>query len=110
MHLSGVDDRDAAEQLKGRLVLVDASQLAELEDGEYYSYQLVGCRVERIDGRPIGTLKEIWSTGAPDIFVVEDERGKQQLIPAAEGLLREVDIEARRIVVEVLPGLLDDDL
>ncbi len=109
MTLTGVEDRDAATALRGRFLLLDAEELAELPDGEYYSYQLVGCRVERDDGRPIGTITEIWSTGAPDVFVVQDDQGTQHLIPAAEGLLREVDIEARRIVVEVPPGLLGDD-
>ena len=109
MHLSGVDDRSAAESLKGRSVLVDTAALSALPEGEYYSYQLVGCRVELDDGRPIGTVAEIWSTGAPDIFVVEAEDGRQHLIPAAQGMLREVDIELRRIVVELPPGLIDID-
>jgi 16S rRNA processing protein RimM len=107
MRLEGVDDRSAAEDLKGQLVLVAVDQLSELAGGEYYSYQLVGCRVFREDGRPIGSVAEIWSTGAPDIAVVDDGTGRQHLIPAA--LMREVDIEQRRIVVEVLPGLIDDD-
>ncbi len=107
--LVGVEDRTAAERLRGRLVCVDAEQLAPLEEGEYYSYQLVGCKVESADGESIGTVTEIWSTGAPDVLVITDDTGKQHLIPAAEGLLREVDIEGRRIVVELVPGLLDEE-
>lgn len=107
--LAGVEDRTAAEGLRGRLVCIDAGCLTSLEEGEYYSYQLVGCRVETDAGTPIGTVVEIWSTGAPDVLVVADDQGKQHLIPAAEGLLREVDIEGRRIVVELVPGLLGDD-
>jgi 16S rRNA processing protein RimM len=107
--LAGVEDRTAAEQLRGRLVYVDAECLSPLDEGEYYSYQLVGCRVESESGDLIGRVVEIWSTGAPDVLVVADDRGKQHLIPAAEGLLREVDIEGRRIVVELVPGLLGDD-
>jgi 16S rRNA processing protein RimM len=105
--LAGVEDRTAAEKLRGRLVLVDADCLGALEEGEYYTYQLVGCRVESKQGESIGTVTEIWSTGAPDVLVVADAHGKQHLIPAAEGLLQEVDIEGRRIVVELVPGLLD---
>jgi len=106
--LAGIDDRTAAERLRGRLVCVDAEQLPALERGEYYSYQLVGCDVESAEGRSIGSVKEIWSTGAPDVLVVVDDSGNQHLIPAAEGLLREVDIAARRIVVELVPGLIDE--
>jgi 16S rRNA processing protein RimM len=107
MALAGVADRDSAEQLRGKLVVVEASQLEALPEGEYYSYQLVGCRVEGLDGQPIGTVREIWPTGAVDVLVVEGETGERQLIPAAEEQLRTVDIEAQRIVIEILPGLLD---
>ncbi len=107
MTLASVADRESAERLRGKLVIVEASQLEALPEGEYYSYQLVGCRVESADGQPIGTVREIWPTGAVDVLVVEGEKGAPQLIPAAQSQLREVDIEARRIVIEILPGLLD---
>ncbi len=107
MTLAGVADREAAERLRGKWVIVGGSQLEALPEGEYYSYQLVGCRVESADGQPIGTVREVWPTGAVDVLVVEGEEGAQRLIPAAESQLREVDIEARRIVIEILPGLLD---
>ncbi len=107
MTLAGVVDRDSAERLRGKLVIAEVSQLEALPEGEYYSYQLVGCRVESTDGQPIGTVREVWPTGAVDVLVVEGDKGAQQLIPAAQNQLREVDIEARRIVIEILPGLLD---
>jgi 16S rRNA processing protein RimM len=107
MALAGVEDRESAKRLRGKLVVAEASQLEALPEGEYYSYQLVGCRVEGVDGQPIGTVREVWPTGAVDVLVVEGEKGVRQLIPAAEDQLRRVDIEARRIVIEILPGLLD---
>jgi 16S rRNA processing protein RimM len=105
--LAGVTDRESAERLRGKLVIIETSRLEALPEGEYYSYQLVGCRVEGADGQRIGTVREIWPTGAVDVLVVEGENGARQLIPAAEDQLRSVDIEARRIVIEILPGLLD---
>ena len=107
MTLAGVENRESAERLRGKLVVVEASQLEALPEGEYYSYQLIGCRVEGTDGQSIGTVREVWATGAVDVLVVEDEKGTRQLIPAAESQLRTVDIEVRRIVIEILPGLLD---
>jgi 16S rRNA processing protein RimM len=107
MALAGVEDRESAKRLRGKLVVAEASQLEALPEGEYYSYQLVGCRVEGVDGQSIGTVREVWPTGAVDVLVVEGEKGVRQLIPAAEDQLRRVDIEARRIVIEILPGLLD---
>jgi 16S rRNA processing protein RimM len=105
--LEGVKDRDAAEALHGRRVLVEAAELEALPAGEYYGYQIVGCRVESQDGTPVGTVREIWETGGPDLLVVEGQGGREHLLPAA--LVREVDVEGQRVVIELLPGLLDGD-
>jgi 16S rRNA processing protein RimM len=107
LELEGIGDRDAAQALVGTLVLGEAAALVPLPPGEFYWHQLVGCRVEGHDGREIGTVRELWETGASDVLVVEDAGGQRRLIPAAESLLREVDVDARRIVIEVIPGLLD---
>jgi 16S rRNA processing protein RimM len=52
-------------------------------------------------------VREIWETGAHDVLVVEGEGGRRCLVPTARDLMREVDVEAGRIVVEELPGLFD---
>ncbi len=105
--LAGVSSREAAAALRGRLVLGDASVLPSLPEGEFYWFELVGCRVEDTGGRPIGTVRELWDPGAHDLLVVVDEDGREILIPAVADLLRTVDVEEGRIVVEVIPGLLD---
>jgi 16S rRNA processing protein RimM len=106
--LVGIDDRDTAEAQRGRSVLVSPGDLPGLPEGEYYVYELVGCRVEDAAGREIGTVRGIWETGAPDVLVVEDTDGAEHLIPAAEALLLEVDVEGRRVVVDAIPGLVDE--
>jgi 16S rRNA processing protein RimM len=69
----------------------------------------VGCRLEGADGTVVGTVRGIWQTGAHDVLVVESDAGVERLVPAAEELLREVDLPGRRIVVEIPPGLLDGE-
>ena len=103
--LDGIDGRDAAEALRGRNVWAAADELEVLPEGEVYGHELIGCALVGEDGAPIGTVRDIWRTGAPDVLVVDGANGRQHLIPAA--LLREVDASAGRAVVEVLPGLLD---
>ncbi len=105
--LAGVRRREQAEALRGREVRVDRDQIATLPAGEHYDFQLIGCRLESTDGALIGTVRGIWRTGAPDVLVVEDAAGEERLIPAAQALLAEVDVEGRRIVIEIPPGLLD---
>ena len=105
--LRGIESREAVQALAGLLVSVAPRHLAPLPDGEFYWYQLVGCAVEAHDGRALGTVRALWETGAHDVLVVEDEEGREVLLPAAADLLREVDIARGRIVIEVPEGLLD---
>jgi 16S rRNA processing protein RimM len=107
MALVGVEGREAAEALRGRVLMVEVGQLDPLAEGEYYEFQLIGCRVEGTDGEQVGTVREVWSTGASDVLIVVNEEGAQHLIPTGGNFLREVDLERRRIVVEIIPGLLD---
>jgi len=107
MTIAGVESREAALQLRGRLIMREADQLAPLAEGEYYEFQLVGCRVEGENGEEIGRVREVWSTGPSDVLIVVNEEGGQHLIPTGGDFLREVDLERRRIVVEIIPGLLD---
>jgi len=105
--LRGIRDREAAEELKGWLVTGAREHLSPLPEGEFYWYELIGCQVQAAGGRTIGAVKEIWETGAHDVLVVEGEDGRRCLIPTARALMKEVDVEAGRIVVEDLPGLFD---
>ncbi len=105
--LEGVSDREGADSLRGMLVLGDAEHLAPLEPDEFYWHELVGCSVESTSGERIGVVCEIWETGAHDVLVVRSEEGRQHLLSTARELMPKVDLEARRVVVEVLPGMLE---
>lgn len=105
--LRGVSQREDAEALRGRLILVDASALPEAAPDEAYWYQLVGCRVELPSGETVGRVHEIWDTPAHATLVVVGSDGRDRLIPAAPAILRQFDLAAQRIVIEDLPGLTD---
>lgn len=107
LRLRGIESREAAQALAGLRLGARPEALEPLPDGEWYWFQLVGCAVEAADGRALGTVRALWATGAADVLVVEDETGREVLLPAAADLLREVDVERGRIVIEVPEGLLD---
>ena len=107
--LTGVDDRNAAEALKGRWVFVAIDELTQTDDDEYYGYELIGCTVLRSDGAKIGEVRDIWAAGGTDLLVVADERGAEHLIPMVGKFLREVDIAGRRIAIAEIPGLLSEE-
>lgn len=107
--LAGLRDRDAAQALRGLLVLGEASLLHALPPGDHYWYELVGCEVVDEGGRRLGRVRELWDTGAHDVLVVEREGAADVLVPAVDEWLHRVDTEARRVVVHLLPGLLEPD-
>lgn len=107
VELAGIEDRDTAEGLRGRWVIVRPERLPALPEGEHYWHELVGCRVETTSGEKIGTVRELWETGGHDLLVVEGESAERYLVPTAPDLMREVDVAAGRIVIEPVPGLLE---
>jgi 16S rRNA processing protein RimM len=93
----GIDDRSAAEALRGSLVEVDRSALPPLEEGEYYHADLIGLPCVDRDGQAVGTVLAIENYGAGDLLEIEAEDGKRSLIPFRPGI---ADLEGGRIVVD----------
>ena len=102
-----VPDRTAAEALRGALVVVPARMSPPLPEGSWWDHQLIGCEVRTEGDRELGTVTEIVHTAANDVWVVTDEVGKETLVPALKDVLMSVDVEARRILVREVPGLID---
>jgi 16S rRNA processing protein RimM len=106
--LRGIATRAEAEALRGRLVLGDASRLALLDPNDFYWHELVGCLVETEGGDAVGRVRELWQTGSHDVLVIDGVAGQQVLVPTAREIMKRVDLEARRIVIDAIPGLLDE--
>ncbi|MDH4226300.1 MAG: ribosome maturation factor RimM [Deltaproteobacteria bacterium] len=106
--LKGVDDRNKAETFVGKDVLVSEDLLPKLDDGEFYMYELVGLSVYADDGRYIGKVCNIFSTGANDVYEVKGPLG-EVLIPAIENVVLDVDLEEKKITVHLLEGLIADE-
>lgn len=108
VRFEGLNDRDAAEEARGTLLLVALDPDERPEDPEeFYDHQLVGLQVLTTDGREVGTLKEIVHGAAQDLLVIGTE-GADVLVPFVSQLVPEVDVPGGRIVVADLPGLLSD--
>jgi len=103
----GVEDRNAAEALRGLLLEVER-HVDEVPDDpeEFYDSSLVGCRVELLDGSLIGEVTEVAHLPAQDLLVVASE-DHEVLVPFIAEFVPTVDVEARRIVIDPPAGLLD---
>ncbi len=102
----GVWNRDQAEVLRGKKIYLPVSQLPELEEGEYYHYQLIGLQVIDVHGEVLGKLTEIIITGSIDVYVVK-KRDTEVLIPALESVIKEVNLHEKKMVVDIPEGLMD---
>ena len=106
--LEGIQSRAEAEQLRGKVVLIDPAELPPLKEDEYYWQDILGMRVVSEKGEDVGTIKEIVPTGSNDVYVVQ--KGEQEfLIPATQDVIMSIDIEARTMVIRPLEGLLQED-
>jgi 16S rRNA processing protein RimM len=105
--LEGVRTRAEAEQLRGKVVLVDAADLPPLDADEYYWHDILGMRVVTEDGGNVGTITEIFPTGSNDVYVVR-EGERETLIPAIKEAIVSIDKKARTMVIR--PLLEEDDL
>jgi len=102
---AGIADRSAAEALRGAVLVVPESSLPRLAEGEWWAYQLEGCEVRTVSGRFLGIVREVIPNPANDLWVAVDEEGNETLVPALADLLVDVDVVARTIVVNEVPGL-----
>jgi 16S rRNA processing protein RimM len=103
-----VPDRTAAERLGQQYLFVDRTEVPPAPEGAFWPHQLVGCEVVTDDGRPLGVLSEVVLGVANDVWVARDG-DREVLIPALKDVVVSVDVDARRVVVHPIPGLLDPD-
>ena len=88
-------------RLEGSSVLAQ-----ELEEDEYYIADLIGMDVVLEDGSKFGTLKDVMETGANDVYVVEDAKGEEILLPAIRECILDVDVEKNVMTIHLMKGLI----
>ena len=101
----GIDERTAAESLRGVTLVVPRSMLPALAEGEFWPHQLEGCEVITESGRQLGAIVDVVANPANDLWVAVDGSGTETLIPAIREVVAEVDVARKRVLVRDLPGL-----
>jgi len=104
LKFAGYDDRTAVESLRGALVQIPIEEAMPLAEDEYYLYQIVGLAAWTVQGEYLGRVREVLGTGSNDVYIVRGPRG-EILLPAIEGVIRSVDLEAGRLTVTLPEGL-----
>ena len=104
LKLDGVDSPEAAEALRGALLEVPTAEAPALPEGTYYHYQLIGLEVRTAEGEELGQVVEVLTTGGTDVYVIHGPRG-EVLLPATSEVVASIDLDAGRMTVTPLPGM-----
>jgi 16S rRNA processing protein RimM len=108
LRLKGVESIEEVAPLLGKEVLVRKGQLPDLEEGEYYWFDILGMVVETEEGKRIGRVKEILPTGANDVYVVEGKR-REICLPARSEVIQSIDLGRRVMKVIRMEGLWEEE-
>jgi 16S rRNA processing protein RimM len=98
--LKGFNDRTSVEKFRNVLLQVPESDLPELEEGEYYRFQLIGLQVFGRDGEALGEVAEIIETGATDVYRVTATEAPDLLLAATPDVVLEIDVAGKRMTVD----------
>ena len=108
VEFDGYETPESVGELRNQYTCVPTADRPPLPEGEYYQHQLIGLKVVSEQGETLGSVSEILSTGANDVYVVRPEIGKEILIPAVDDFVVAVDLERGELRVRLLPGLLPE--
>lgn len=105
LSFEGITSINEVEKFKGGVLKVRAEDRGELDEGEFYFQDIIGCEVFTEEGERLGKIKEILQPGANDVWVVKPDKGRDILLPYIDDVVREINIAEKRVTVYLLPGL-----
>lgn len=106
LKFKGIDNINDVEKYKGHDLLVTRENAVELSEDEYFICDILDALVVTDEGEELGTLTDVMTTGANDVYVVTRKDGSEVLLPSIKECILEVDAENKRILVHLMPGLL----
>lgn len=106
--IRGVEDRNQAEALVGGDVIVDASSIDVELPERVLPFQVLGCRVVSTKGKLLGEVASVLHSAAHDVYEVAGERGTF-MVPAVPEFIKSIDEDKRELVIETIPGLIDEE-
>lgn len=104
IHIDGVETVEAAESLRGQVLNVPAADKPKLAKDEFRVVDLIGCEIITTDGQSLGALEDVVASPAQDLLKV-----REILIPMSKTFVKIIDLDARTITVELIPGMLNEE-
>ena len=106
LKLKGIDTIEEAEKYREDYLKIKRNKEEKLPENTYYIVDLIGLDIYTEGGELLGKLDDIFSTGSNDVYVVKNSEGKQILLPAISDVIKNIDLEQKKIVVNLIEGLL----
>ncbi|MCF6137083.1 ribosome maturation factor RimM [Pseudalkalibacillus berkeleyi] len=104
----GYPNINDVESFRDGLLKVQKDKLEDLPEGEFYYYEIIGCEVFTDQDVLLGSVKEILSPGANDVWVIQSKETKKEiLIPYIDSVVKDVDIDNQKITITPIEGLLE---
>lgn len=105
LKLKGIDDINTAQNFKNCYIKIDRKDAVKLPKNSYFIVDLIGIKVYTDENVELGNIIDIYPTGANDIYVVKNEEGKQVLLPAISEVIKDVNLENKKMIVHLIDGL-----
>lgn len=109
LKVAGVTDRNMAEKLRYCELVVPRAAVGPLPEGSYYVFDIIGMIAVSPSGETYGTVTDVISNPANDIYVLQRPGKPDSLIPAIKQVVKEIDVAAKRMVIAPWPGMMDDE-
>lgn len=106
LKLKGIDTIEEAEKYREDYLKINRNKEEKLPEDTYYIVDLIGLDIYTENGELLGKLDDIFSTGSNDVYVVKNSEGKQILLPAISDVIKNIDLEQKKIVVNLIEDLL----
>ena len=108
LKFKGLDNINDIEKYKGKSLYVTREHAVKLKKDEYFIADLIDMQVMLEDGTEFGTLTDVMKTGANDVYCIQTEKYGEVLVPAIGECICQVDVEARKMIIHLMPGLVEE--
>lgn len=103
----GLDSRNEVESLNGTSLQIKREEAKSLGKDEFFVDDIIGMDVFEDDGNHLGVICGIMETGSNDVYIIKTKTG-EELLPATKEVVREVSVEQKKMIIHVLPGLMEN--
>lgn len=106
LKLEGIDNIEEAEKYRNMYIKIDKEDIGDIPEDSYLVVDMLKCNVYTEENELLGKMIDVLSTGSNDVYVVRTAEGKEILLPAIKDVIKEIDIQNKKIIVNLMDGLI----